>query len=562
MKINKNKLLSSPPLHEAGESFIYKHDSDKVLKIYKPKIDLCKKEKKIDHLIKIDFPREVIKPIDKVYDMKNNFIGFTMKEIQAEEIRRLFNKRYVISNNMTKKDILGLLCKIRDVIKWLHGNNIVIGDLNDQNILIDKKNIYFIDVDSWHLPGMHCEVAMDLYKDPLLQGNNFTKETDEFAFLILVFRCLTRIHPYGGVMSPDMDLTERMVRKISVIDNKVTIPSKIDRWDFFSQSLLNDCKNVFNYGKRYFIESIREFLDNLSLCKGHGNYYYSKYSVCPVCNSNSKLRVDPQKINSTDVKISILPLFIHGDIKLIFSEGVYLDINNKVIIRNLSNKELNFNSKFYYYSCDNNYYVVFDDEIIINDKYIERCTPGTRCVVKSDGIYYIKNNYLWKNTYTENGNYSKIFNDVANNVIFNVYNEDKIFICNMYDNYKLICFKDTFYKLNTNDRIRNYGIHYDEVKDKWLFIYENNSGKFRTLVFSKHDLLYEDDKIKYSTALGNICINNGVIFIPGDKKIIGFNYKINQYKEFNIPVVSEESKIRKTGKKFKVYNEKEIWEVG
>lgn len=101
----------------------------------------------------------------------------------------------------------------------IHSAGVCIGDLNDQNILFDKTgNVYFIDCDSWSVEDEKCEVCMDLFKDPLMKGNDFQrKQTHTQRQFDL--ETLTRIHPHGGTMTPDMDIVERMKRGICVIDN-------------------------------------------------------------------------------------------------------------------------------------------------------------------------------------------------------------------------------------------------------------------------------------------------------------------------------------------------------
>lgn len=75
-----------------------------------------------------------------------------------------------------------ILVKIQDTVRDIHSAGVCIGDLNDQNILFDKTgNVYFIDCDSWSVEDEKCEVCMDLFKDPLMKGNDFSEETDTYA---------------------------------------------------------------------------------------------------------------------------------------------------------------------------------------------------------------------------------------------------------------------------------------------------------------------------------------------------------------------------------------------
>lgn len=108
-------------------------------------------------------------------------------------------------------------------------------------------------------------------------------------------------------------------------------------------------------------------------------------------------------------------------------------------------------------------------------------------------------------------------------------------------------------------RVTNYGIHYDVVADKWLVVLENETGSFLTLVFKENDIQYECDEIKYECSLGNMCISNSTIFFPIDGKIRGFAYAKDMFKDFQCGVVDYDSKLIKSGKKFIIVNDENIY---
>lgn len=208
-RIGKEKIRQLTPITEGGEGYIYEFGND-ILKIYKPCVDIAAKEKKVAMLIDKPLPKEAIKPITAVYDNNNKFIGYIMPKAVGEEVRVLTSKKYLKANGITTKDILEILVKIQDTVRDIHSAGVCIGDLNDQNILFDKTgNVYFIDCDSWSVEDEKCEVCMDLFKDPLMKGNDFSEETDTYAEAILIWKTLTRIHPHGGTVTPDMDIVER-----------------------------------------------------------------------------------------------------------------------------------------------------------------------------------------------------------------------------------------------------------------------------------------------------------------------------------------------------------------
>jgi len=116
--------------------------------------------------------------------------------------------------------------------------------------------------------------------------------------------------------------------------------------------------------------------------------------------------------------------------------------------------------------------------------------------------------------------------------------------------------------MNDNDKIMSYGMHYDVTKKNWLFITEDDKGNFKTLVFDKNKVIYSSESIRYSTDLGNLCFNGGVIFSPSDKVIRGFGFEKNVYKDFSCDVVNDGSKLIRDGSKFVVVNDKEVYRLG
>lgn len=216
------------PLTEGGEGSIYKYNG-KIVKVFKSHIDLFAKERKVNALVKLALPKAVVTPIDSVTDNSGRFIGYYMDKVTGEEFKRLSNRKFVTANNIDTKFVLSLLVKLKVVLDEVHKKNIYVGDLNDQNVLFDMSgNVYLIDCDSWTVGNDKCSVAMDLFKDPKLQADNFNADTDNYAFSVLAWKSLTRIHPFGGTMQPDMAIIDRMKRGISVIDRKeITLPRTV-----------------------------------------------------------------------------------------------------------------------------------------------------------------------------------------------------------------------------------------------------------------------------------------------------------------------------------------------
>ena len=169
--------------------------------------------------------------------------------------------------------------------------------------------------------------------------NNFSENTDNYAFGILLFKALTRIHPFGGTMNPEMDILERMEKGFSVIDNtNVTIPKTISKWSFMSPKLLEELKEIFNNNKRLLIDNtLEDYYNNLKFCYIDREYYYSKFDDCPLCNDNARLIEKPiRMINSEEVPYILV--FSSENIKTIINQDTYIDKDNNIIHDKSDNK--------------------------------------------------------------------------------------------------------------------------------------------------------------------------------------------------------------------------------
>lgn len=557
-------ISNKTPLTEGGEGSIY-DNGNTVIKIYKSHVNLKSKQKKVRKLISLQLPHEVVAPIEEVHDSSGKFIGFTMEKVNGNELKCLCNNKFVKSNGITNKDILLMLVRIKKVIIQLHKYNIFIGDLNDQNILFDQNfNVYFIDCDSWSIGNEKCEVAMDLFKDPLLIANNFNEKTDMYSFAVLSWKTLTRIHPFGGTMKPDINIIDRMKKGISVIDRAdVKIPRTIKSWRYMSPGLIAAFKKIFETSNRNFLDELDDMIIHLKYCDKDNLYYYDKYMDCPVCNIDAKMKTKPE----SQGLVSGLRLYeiLNGkDITTVFDENTYLD-QNGYVVDVVAGKRIKyqFGRRYYFISSD---YIIEDniDLFIIHAKQEYRIDKKfkTRIVVMNNHIYYIsKQNSLIDMTVMEYGNNIKPICKCSNRVFFEIF-DNKYCVVNVYPNQLIINIAGSNLSLEYKYDIINYGIHYDQISDRWLVVLENNKGVFNTYVIGHGIIEYQTDEIKYQCSLNGLCMYNKTIFIPLDGKIRGFSYVKNVFKDFGCQIVNTGSQLIKYKKKFHIINDENVYSFG
>ena len=547
-------------LTEGGEGYIYEYNG-KIIKTFKPHIDIAAKERKINTLMKTTLPKSVITPIGTVLDMRGRFIGYCMEKVAGEEFKRLSNRKFVTANNITTKDILGLLVKAKSVLAEIHKKNIYVGDLNDQNILFDTVgNIYLIDCDSWTVGSDKCTVAMDMFKDPNLKADNFNADTDNYAFMVLTWKSLTRVHPFGGTIEPDMPILDRISKGISVIGRQnVKLPRLAKEWKGFSPDLVSEFKAVFEGGVRTLSGNMEDMLNNLTQCKKDKEYYYSKFSSCPYCDSNAQVNKKPVSQGSVG-GLKLYAIYDRTKIKAVFDRYTYLDING-CVVRDGKMKNV-YDSRFVFLYTENGKPVLSaSDHFSFHNGKDYQIEKKYKSAIEVEGnkIYYISA----KNTLTQleimtSGNGIKNICKVSNAAYFAISGEDYC-VVNYYTGKIIVNINGTNTVIDYDSDIVNYGIHHDEVSGKWLIILEDSKGKFSTFVISGGMVEYQTDAIKYSCQLNCPCICNSNIFIPVDGKIRGYSYKKSAFKDFECSVVSEESKLIKEKNRFVIVNLENVY---
>lgn len=560
----KFDCANKTPLTEGGEGVIYEFNGQ-IIKIYKPVVNMQSKEKKVKLLIQKTLPKEVICPTDIVLDRNGKFIGFSMNKVEGEEFKRLTNKKFVTANGITTKDTLSMLVKTQKVITELHKSNIYIGDLNDQNILFDDKfNIYFIDCDSWSVDNEKCEVAMDLFKDPLLSTNNFNSDTDTYSLAILIWKLLTRIHPFGGTMTPDINILDRMKNGISVIDNSnVNIPKTIKTWRNLSPALISKLKSIFETNCRILDNELEDMFTNLKYCDKDKEYYYNKFMTCPLCDINAKVQAKPisQGVMTGLKLFSILDGTL---IKTVLDDKSYLDINGYVVdIHSGSKHKYRYGTRNYV-TPDGYFIEDFTDYFIVHSSKEYRIDKKhkSQIIVEENHIYYIsKQNSFVDMQVLDQGNSIKNLYKCSNTVYFEVSNKNYC-IVNYYFGKMIINVNGMNTEVKYDTDITNYGIHFDNVSNKWLLIFENGKGKFNTMILKNGEIEYCTDQIKYNCQLNYVCISNSTVFIPVDGKIRGFSYQKSMFKDFECGIITDNSKLIKKKNKFTIINDENIYSLG
>lgn len=581
---SRSRVESLNKLAEGGEATIYEYDSKRVIKVFKPNVDLARKKEKVNYFISIkdQLPKNVIGP-EEVVTVQGKFVGYAMRKlVDVEDLHMLTKPKYLTAAHLSNQDVLYIITDLGKDLGKLHSTGIIVGDVSDYNFQINGKCDYFIDVDSWGIEGKYTPDAYtELFTCPDSYSSsgsiNFSMENENYNFAILAFNMLTRIHPFGGTYLPDKNLStiERMKRKISIVGKHkgdIKIPKIIGSWKWMSPQLEKDFLEIFEQGKKIDITAdLQELLKNMKYCSIHDIYYYSKFNECPLCNENAKVKIAPivAKVTQTANGPQITVIFAGVDCAYVLSNVHYLNRSNEAVHFETGRKFVVERGKRVDFSNDGKVvFVIDDDSIQVYDENnqvtatIERMHKSNY-LVKDRNLYYVdKGNNLVRLSITKSGNMPNYLGQVYN-PFFEASDDGKVFIVSMYPKTAIITTPDYTFKVDYNGRINEYAIKYDRVTQKWLFVYQLSNGKYRTIVFNKNCIEYDDDVIMYNAQpLGNIDFYNNTIYDPADGKIIGTNIVKNTAKEFNCSVVDESSRLQFTGRGFKIYNKNNIYNYG
>lgn len=277
-------------------------------------------------------------PLDILFDKYNNFVGFTMKKFHKTELLSVVyrfdsnskNRNHDFDMNKNRLIVAQNICV---VIQAYHDKGYIFGDFNPQNIGIKKNGeVVFFDADSVHIVQngfeYRCKVACDEYLAPeliaaascsgiknnpweVLKLPTFTKETDNFALAIHIFKLLfLGISPYSGVDDYVTKNTSKTSpgRGIQAIRNdaycfkpgKKPMATYLPNINIYPERIQNLFKDAFIFGRNYpkkrpnakqWYEALNDYSNQLSQCtKNKYHQYYSNLSRCPWCKAENQLQ--------------------------------------------------------------------------------------------------------------------------------------------------------------------------------------------------------------------------------------------------------------------------------
>jgi DNA-binding helix-hairpin-helix protein with protein kinase domain len=381
--LNHKEYILGSLIGKGGEGNVYlvKNDNSIVLKLYNEKQNIDKLHK-LKHMIHINNQKLqacAAWPIDLIVE-NNEVIGFTMKIIKdAYPLHSLFSPmdRKKLFPDKGYNFLVHVSRNISVAFNLLHSFGIVVGDVNEGNILVDRYGVInFIDCDSFQIKNSglvyFCLVGVPRYTPPeILTLGTFenverTVNTDVFSMSILIFQLLfLGRHPFSGINLTNTEIDEENAIRnnyfffsLNKKNQKIKPPLNsltLDEFPSYLSELFHDTfeNNQIRPDSKEWIVKLDLFLKNLKKCTNSNLHYFSENSiVCPWCRfkENNCILFFIEKDNNSFHKINDIDSFIQG--------YKIEKLSNPVFDLNIAFPELipnRINSRFYLYK----YLVIF-----------------------------------------------------------------------------------------------------------------------------------------------------------------------------------------------------------
>lgn len=335
--------LEAKPFSSGGEGDVYGvvGMTDKVVKVYHADRITSELEQKLNIMAKRPPSSRVLSqvawPLDVVYDQRNQFCGFVMPRLSiTAELSEIYV--YPPRTNITFQQKLIIAQNICVVISEVHKAGYVFGDFNPRNIGVNTNTgtVAFLDTDSYHIVidqnknmAFRCNVCAPGYAAPeLLEKcsqhifqhpedskrayaatplDTFTKETDNFALAIHMFRLLMNGYtPFGGIKKTESasvgspGVGDIAVRRDSYCFKPGNKPqaTAIPPLETLPQDIATLFTRAFIYGKKdpkqrpsalEWHRALSEYERNLKQCiKNPAHMYYIHLHSCPWCEADDR----------------------------------------------------------------------------------------------------------------------------------------------------------------------------------------------------------------------------------------------------------------------------------
>lgn len=290
-------------LGEGGEARVYRL-GESALKLFHPPVDAAGRRARKRKAEKLErFPRSlpaaVMAPRALATDRRGEVVGYVMGLVSnAEHFGRLASRK-LRDGAMPGARVISLFRRLHATLSQLHAMGVVVGDLNDGNVLASGDEAgdeaVLIDADSMQFGPYPCLVGHERFLDPRLYGVDlatsprFSEGSDWYAFSVMLFSSLLCVHPFGGTHPSLATLLRRAEARHSALKADVALPRLAFTPSVLPDELLHWFEAVFERDER---ATFPAGLLAVGFTRCRCGVEHAR-AVCPVCHALGPLMTRP-----------------------------------------------------------------------------------------------------------------------------------------------------------------------------------------------------------------------------------------------------------------------------
>ena len=365
----KNPIKLLEYIADGGEGTVYATQNQNVVaKIYHLDKRNETQLKKLNLMVsKKPSAKNIAWPQSILYDKNGNFVGFTMNRISAY-CKQLGESVLMINNNKVREkyipdwnreDLVKLCLAISETFSILHQKNVLMGDINPANILINPNNsseVYFVDCDSYQIGEFLCTVGTPIFtspdyylrcnKNPKYAKEKRTAKDEAFALATLLFEVLMNGQaPFASKSTEKSDIINDIcnhrfsfkTRSNSGSDTPVGPYRMI--WNNLHPVCKNNFSNVFEDNKTVYdsvwIDSFKKYIADMQTGKYSKDLFPKKYLdfngdfvdfTCSCCGADANMHKDQHAdIAIKAHELNREPIFLCNECRTLMNDTITED---------------------------------------------------------------------------------------------------------------------------------------------------------------------------------------------------------------------------------------------
>jgi len=259
----KHRLTKA--LGAGGEGRVFLTDTGLACKLYSQERLTETLRRKLQLMVSHPIESEGLSwPIDLALNQSREFVGYLMPVARGRQLQRtVFVKPLLFQHfpHWTRRELVTLALTITQTVQRLHEHNVLLGDINPLNILVDnERSVFFVDTDSYQVEAFPCPVGTPIFVAPELAGQDLSKvlrtfNHEHFAVATLVFMMLVPGKPpysHTGGADPAGNVREGHFPYPLGEKKSQGVPDGPWRfiWSHLPRYVKNDFHKVFTDGER------------------------------------------------------------------------------------------------------------------------------------------------------------------------------------------------------------------------------------------------------------------------------------------------------------------------